>query len=245
MEFKGSMAEDKPRQEEPAKQAPSGDDIRRSVMTEVDSKLSSLESRVERILSEKLDPVLYASLAQQTMVHKDSVNEPEDDETWFEAFKANPKDTIQRMVAPIVTSSKDEVKKELHTDFTRKADMEKYDNMAVQKYPQLLNKDHALYKEFQEVMSEKKKRDPEWNMRPEAVVDSAQIAFARLVEKGVIMPEGFVEEAKRLVSIHDSSMLPLNSSHTSNPNANLTKSQSVWSSKLGVSNEKYKNHLRQ
>jgi len=244
MEFKGSMAEDKGSQEN-VQQAPSGDDIRKSVMSEVDSKLSSLESRVERILSEKLDPVLYASLAQQTTMHKESMDSQEDDETWFEAFKANPKDTIQRMVAPIVTTSKDEVKKELHTDFTRKADMEKYDNLAVQKYPQLLNKDHALYKEFQEVMSEKKKRDPDWSTRPEAVVDSAQIAFARLVEKGVIMPEGFVEEAKRLVSIHDSSMLPLNSSRPNNPNANLTKSQSVWSSKLGVSSDKYKSHLRQ
>lgn len=212
-----------------------------SLKTEVESKLTSINEKFD-VLQTQLNEVLYKTL---NPVVKEEPKEPTeaDEEAWWGAFKQTPTKVMKDTVAPLLNDFKEKAKAEVKADILSevgsKTEAAKYDSMAVREYPQLQDKNHPLYKEYTQVMGEKMKRDPHWNTRPEAVYDTAQIAFARAVAKGDIVPEAFVDEARRMMSVGDGMSPGYQSPSLPNKVTSLNKSQSIWASKLGVKPENY------
>ncbi len=213
-----------------------------NLKSEIDTKLSSFTEKFDTIQSQ-LNEVLLANLNRTAELPKPPVMETETDETWWDNFKQSPTKVMKETVAPMLNDFKEKAKSEVMGEANRKAEMARYDTLTLQQYPQLNDPTHPLFKEYQLVMQEKRKRYGDWDNRPESVYDSAQIAFARLVSKGEIIPDAFVDEAKRMVSVGDS-MIPGYTSPTNvKPVNQLNKSQSIWASKLGITPEKYTKHI--
>lgn len=165
---------------------------------------------------------------------------PENDETWYENFRAAPTKVLSETIKPQMAEVERKVEQKLEQKFQNKSEEQKFDGMAYSKYPQLKDPNHPLRKATEQVLATSGK---DFASRPSAIYDAARIAYADLVQQGEILPEKFKEEAMRLLSINDGLMFPFKSG-TDKPKDDLTPSQAHFANRLGISQEKYKERLK-
>jgi hypothetical protein len=246
MSFEIELTKD-PTKQEASPQAPQMPDFS-GLKSEVDNKFDVISQQME-MMSAHMNK-MNEFIMQQAQQHQvlDRAQAPEDnEETWWDEFKNKPKQVIQQQADEIasrrVAEEVNRAKSEIRSEFQVKAEIERYDKMTVEKYPTLLEVGSPLNLEYKRVMAEKQQRDPNWAQRPEAVYDAAQIAFARLVEKGEILPEAYIDEVRRVNSVNQSvgdSYSPGGTTFQGQSGKpKLSKSQQIWAQKLGIPQERY------
>lgn len=147
--------------------------------------------------------------------------------------------TFEIKAAPL----KDAVKKEIRDEWSRERRTEAFTHQATKEFPQLLKEGHPLRNEYLKVYDEKVRNDPEFENSPSAVYDAAEIAYARLVRTGQIIPSEFTDEVRRLVSVGDSALMSIGSRPPSKPEE-MNDSQKFWAQRLKVTPDKYLKHVR-
>lgn len=166
------------------------------------------------------------------------VADPETTDDLWKDFEPGAKEAVVQTIESKTANLEDKLfsKWEQRDSLMRRK--EQLDSKAVQDFPQLLQDGHPLRQEYLRVYAEKLKEDPDFEKKPSAVYDAANLAYAVLVRSGKIIPTEFSDEIRRLVSVNDSSLMPVNGRPPSRPEE-MTKSQSFFARKLGVDTKRY------
>lgn len=192
------------------------------------SQMSSLNQAITTVLTKNQDKEPEAQI------------EPDEPATdWHDQFQASPKKKLVETITPELTAMEKRIEKKVKSELTAKDEINKYDSIAKKNFPQLNNPEHPLFKETLKVLEEK---GPEFADRPDSIYDASRIAYSNLVYRGEIVPDAFKDEASRLLSVSDSSLLPMNGGVVRN-SQELTKSQLHFAQRLGVSPENYLKRL--
>lgn len=207
-----------------------------SLTKQLTESLSGINTVIGRLASNKLTE------GEDNGSNDDAIFQDEGDgEAWYENFKAAPSKEVSKLVEPKLNQLEAKIENKIKNTLATKDAVAKYDDMAYKQFPQLKEDTHPLRKETEKILAEEGK---EFGSRPQAIYDAARMAYANLVQRGEIVPDSFKEEARRLLTIHDSEMYPFKSG-TKKDEGELTKSQMHMAQRLGVSAEKYKQRLKQ
>jgi len=190
-----------------------------------DSKLDVLQTQMNQLAES-----IKASSKTETTIPDQS------EEAFWKQFKDTPVDVITSVAKKVATDTKKEVLSTVHEQEEQK----KWDAKAGAEFPELLQSGSPLLLEYQKVAAERNNQDTNWMKKPTAVYDTAQIAYARLVRQGKIMPDAVKEKLQQDIYASDGSLLPINRgmSTTQNPNQ-PTRSEAIWAQKMKVPIDKY------
>lgn len=153
-------------------------------------------------------------------------------------YGADVKNAVERTVETKLTESEDRVLNRWDQQQLIRDKKKNLDNKAVSDYPQLLQENHPLRQEYLRIYAAKLDENPDYEKNPSAVYDAANIAYANLVRQGKIIPTEFTDEIRRLMSVNDSTMMPINGRPPSKPEE-LTTSQKFFIQRLRVDPKKY------
>lgn len=212
-----------------------------------DKAISALQEQVSTLTKtmEQQQQFLVANLEKLTnTVTTREKPAPKPKSDGWDDFDPDLGARVKQTVKEATDNVEEKVDKKVDQKLQYSKQEEYYANLLTKEFPQVLDPNHELHKEFMRLKAKKVEANPDYFKSPDAVYELTNSAYSNLVRKGVIVPDGFQDEVQRMLSINDSTTPGFRQKSDPQKAEDLTPSQLHFASAFKVPVDRYIKELR-